>query len=78
MTWDDEPLVLTLADVCLLMGWTEKAARKRIWKGQFATPVATHPFRWDRDAVKGWLSQGGGRTRTIIRREKASRLRRAS
>jgi transposase len=73
MQWDDEPLVLTLADVCRLMGWTERALRKRIWKHQFATPVATHPYRWSRDAVRHWLEQGGGVTRVIVRREKAPR-----
>jgi hypothetical protein len=71
MTWDTEPLVLTLADICRLMAWTERATRKRIWKHQFATPVATHPYRWDRDAVRTWLAQGGGHTRVIVRREKA-------
>jgi hypothetical protein len=71
MNWDAEPLVFTLADVCRLMAWTERAARKRIWKRQFATPVATHPYRWSREAVRHWLEQGGGLTRVIVRREKA-------
>jgi hypothetical protein len=78
VTWDDEPLVLELADVMRIMRWTERAARLRIWKGQFATPASTHPYRWDRESVRHWLAQGGGHTRTIVRHERASKLRRAS
>lgn len=78
MNWDDEPLVLTLADVCRLMRWTEAGARKRIACGQFATPVALRPYRWDRDAVRNWNAHGGGFARVIVRRERAARLRRAS
>ncbi len=70
MTWDAEPLVLTLQDVCRIMSWTEQAARHRVKSGQCATPVAIRPYRWDREAFRQWLSNGKGITRTIMRRER--------